>query len=82
MITHYLGDGVVTGVGRVDGRPVAVFSQDFTVFGGSLSGLQEVPAVTTAAKGTVIVRYNAETNQLVLEGDYQGQTLDARKFAR
>src|SRR5437867_2672570 len=31
-----LGDGVVTGFGRVDGRPVAVFSQDFTVFGGSL----------------------------------------------
>lgn len=36
-LTHYLGDGVVTGVGRVDGRAVAVFSQDFTVFGGSLS---------------------------------------------
>lgn len=32
-----LGDGVVTGHGRVDGRPVYVFSQDFTVFGGSLS---------------------------------------------
>jgi len=31
------GDGVVTGHGRVDGRPVFVFSQDFTVFGGSLS---------------------------------------------
>jgi propionyl-CoA carboxylase beta chain len=30
------GDGVVTGLGRVDGRPVSVFSQDFTVFGGSL----------------------------------------------
>jgi propionyl-CoA carboxylase beta chain len=30
------GDGVVTGWGTVDGRPVAVFSQDFTVFGGSL----------------------------------------------
>jgi propionyl-CoA carboxylase beta chain len=32
-----LGDGVVTGHGLVDGRPVFVFSQDFTVFGGSLS---------------------------------------------
>src|SRR2546425_4275236 len=32
-----LGDGVVTGYGRVDGRTVYVFSQDFTVFGGSLS---------------------------------------------
>jgi propionyl-CoA carboxylase beta chain len=30
------GDGVVTGYGTVDGRPVCVFSQDFTVFGGSL----------------------------------------------
>ncbi len=32
-----LGDGVVTGWGRVDGRLIYVFSQDFTVFGGSLS---------------------------------------------
>jgi acetyl-CoA carboxylase carboxyltransferase component len=32
----YLGDSVVTGWGKVDGRPVYVFSQDFTVFGGSL----------------------------------------------
>jgi len=31
------GDGVVTGFGRVDGRPVALFAQDFTVVGGSLS---------------------------------------------
>jgi propionyl-CoA carboxylase beta chain len=31
------GDGVVTGSGRIDGRLVYVFSQDFTVFGGSLS---------------------------------------------
>ena len=30
------GDGVVTGYGTVDGRPVCVFSQDFTVFGGAL----------------------------------------------
>jgi propionyl-CoA carboxylase beta chain len=32
-----LGDGVVTGYGRIDGRLVYVFAQDFTVFGGSLS---------------------------------------------
>ncbi|HLK10967.1 MAG TPA: acyl-CoA carboxylase subunit beta [Candidatus Binatia bacterium] len=32
------GDGVVTGYGTIDGRRVFVFSQDFTVFGGSLSG--------------------------------------------
>jgi propionyl-CoA carboxylase beta chain len=31
------GDGVVTGYGTIDGRQVCVFSQDFTVFGGSLS---------------------------------------------
>ncbi len=33
----YLGDGVVAGHGKIDGRSVFVFSQDFTVFGGSLS---------------------------------------------
>lgn len=33
----YLGDGVVTGYGTVNGKPVYVFAQDFTVFGGSLS---------------------------------------------
>ena len=32
------GDGVVTGYGTVNGRLVFVFAQDFTVFGGSLSG--------------------------------------------
>src|SRR6188472_981994 len=31
------GDGVIAGCGRVDGRPVYGFAQDFTVFGGSLS---------------------------------------------
>jgi acetyl-CoA carboxylase carboxyltransferase component len=34
---RYLGDGVVTGYGRIDDRLVFVYSQDFTVFGGSLS---------------------------------------------
>src|ERR687890_1123884 len=33
----YLGDGVVTGYGTIHGRLIFVFSQDFTVFGGSLS---------------------------------------------
>ncbi len=32
-----LGDGLVSGYGTVDGRPVAVYSQDFSVYGGSLS---------------------------------------------
>jgi propionyl-CoA carboxylase beta chain len=34
---RYPGDGVVTGFAKIDGRPVALYSQDFTVFGGSLS---------------------------------------------
>ncbi len=34
---HYLGDGVVTGYGKVNGRLVYIYAQDFTVFGGSLS---------------------------------------------
>ncbi|GGB92152.1 acyl-CoA carboxylase subunit beta [Dyadobacter sediminis] len=34
---HYLGDGVVTGYGKINGRVVYIFAQDFTVFGGSLS---------------------------------------------
>ena len=34
----HLGDGVVTGYGKIDGRKVFVYAQDFTVFGGSLSG--------------------------------------------
>ncbi|MHC1737456.1 MAG: acyl-CoA carboxylase subunit beta [Ignavibacteriaceae bacterium] len=35
--TSTLGDGVITGFGKIEGRPVAIFSQDFTVLGGSLS---------------------------------------------
>ena len=34
---HYPGDGVITGFAKINDRPVAVYSQDFTVFGGSLS---------------------------------------------
>jgi propionyl-CoA carboxylase beta chain len=34
---YYLGDGVITGYGKINGRLVYVYSQDFTVFGGSLS---------------------------------------------
>lgn len=34
---HYLGDGVVTGYGKINGKLVYVYAQDFTVFGGSLS---------------------------------------------
>jgi propionyl-CoA carboxylase beta chain len=34
---QFLGDGVITGYGTISGRLIYVFSQDFTVFGGSLS---------------------------------------------
>ena len=34
------GDGVITGYGRVNGRKIFVYSQDFTVFGGSMSRTQ------------------------------------------
>src|SRR6195256_442227 len=39
------GDGVVTGHGMIDGRPVFVFSQDFTVFGGSLGEMHATKIV-------------------------------------
>ena len=39
---HYLGDGVVTGYGTIEGRLVYVFAQDFTVTAGSLTGVAEV----------------------------------------
>ncbi|MDR1275131.1 MAG: acyl-CoA carboxylase subunit beta [Candidatus Accumulibacter sp.] len=37
---RFIGDGVVTGFGKIGGRPVALFSQDFTVMGGSFSEVQ------------------------------------------
>jgi propionyl-CoA carboxylase beta chain len=37
---HYLGDGVITGYGQIEGRTVYVYAQDFTVFGGTLSEMQ------------------------------------------
>lgn len=36
---QYLGDGVITGTGTINGRTVCVFAQDFTVFGGSLAAM-------------------------------------------
>jgi propionyl-CoA carboxylase beta chain len=35
--SKFLGDGVVTGFAKINGKPTAIYSQDFTVFGGSLS---------------------------------------------
>jgi propionyl-CoA carboxylase beta chain len=36
----FLGDGVVTGYGQIDGRTVYVYAQDFTIYGGTLSEMQ------------------------------------------
>ncbi|MEU4542710.1 acyl-CoA carboxylase subunit beta [Nonomuraea dietziae] len=66
------GDGVVTGHGTVDGRPVAVFSQDFTVFGGSLGevyGEKIVKVMDHALKvGCPIVGINDGGGARIQEG--------------
>ena len=65
-------DGVVTGHGTVDGRPVAVFSQDFTVFGGSLGevyGTKIVKVMDHALKvGCPIIGFNDGGGARIQEG--------------
>src|ERR1700691_253259 len=67
-----LGDGVVTGHGLVDGRKVFVFAQDFTVFGGSLSGAyaQKIVKVMDLAMkvGAPIVGLNDSGGARIQEG--------------
>ena len=66
------GDGVVTGYGKVDGRQVFVFAQDFTVFGGSLSGAyaQKICKVMDLATrvGAPIVGLNDSGGARIQEG--------------
>src|SRR5881409_1651696 len=66
------GDGVVTGHGTVDGRPVCVFSQDFTVFGGSLGevfGEKICKIMDLAVKtGSPIVGINEGAGARIQEG--------------
>ena len=66
------GDGVVTGYGTVDGRPVCVFSQDVTVFGGSLGevyGEKIVKIMDLAIKtGRPIVGINEGGGARIQEG--------------
>jgi propionyl-CoA carboxylase beta chain len=66
------GDGVVTGYGTIDGRPVAVFSQDVTVFGGSLGevyGEKIVKVQAFAVKnGCPIVGINEGGGARIQEG--------------
>ncbi len=66
------GDGVITGYGTVDGRQVCVFSQDFTVFGGSLGevyGEKIVKVMDLALKtGSPIVGINEGAGARIQEG--------------
>ena len=66
------GDGVVTGYGMIDGRPVYVFSQDFTVFGGSLSEAHAekiVKVMESALKaGAPVVGLNDSGGARIQEG--------------
>ncbi|MFN8095154.1 MAG: carboxyl transferase domain-containing protein [Vicinamibacteria bacterium] len=66
------GDGVVSGFGRVDGRLVCVFAQDFTVFGGSLSetNAQKICKVMDLAMkmGVPVVGLNDSGGARIQEG--------------
>lgn len=67
-----LGDGVVTGHGTMDGRPVCVFSQDFTVYGGALGeafGQKVLKVMDLAMKiGCPIVGINDGAGGRIQEG--------------
>jgi propionyl-CoA carboxylase beta chain len=69
---RFPGDGIVTGYGRIDGRTVFVFAQDFTVFGGSLSeanAAKVVRLMDTAMKvGAPIIGLNDSGGARIQEG--------------
>ncbi len=68
----YLGDGVVTGCGKINGRLVYIFSQDFTVFGGSLSEAhaEKIVKIMKAAlkTGAPIIGLNDSGGARIQEG--------------
>ena len=68
----FLGDGVITGYGNVDGRKVFMFAQDFTVFGGSLSGAyaQKICKIMDAAikVGAPVIGLNDSGGARIQEG--------------
>jgi propionyl-CoA carboxylase beta chain len=70
--TRPYGDGVITGYGTIDGRPVCVFAQDFTVFGGSLGevfGEKIVKLMDLALKsGCPIIGINDSGGARIQEG--------------
>ncbi len=70
--TKFLGDGVVTGSGTIDGRLVYVFAQDFTVFGGALSEMMAskiVKVMDLAMKmGAPVIGLNDSGGARIQEG--------------
>ncbi|MCU7495739.1 MAG: acyl-CoA carboxylase subunit beta [Ignavibacteria bacterium] len=68
----YLSDGVVTGYGTIDGRLVYVFSQDFTIFGGSLSEMYAMKICKVMDKamkvGAPIIGINDSGGARIQEG--------------
>jgi acetyl-CoA carboxylase carboxyltransferase component len=69
---RFYGDAVVTGYGKIDGRPVLVFAQDFTVVGGSLSeavGEKIIKVMNLAMKvGAPIIGINDSGGARIQEG--------------
>jgi propionyl-CoA carboxylase beta chain len=69
---HLPGDGVVTGIGNVGGRPIAAFSQDFTVSGGSLGRMHSQKICdmmeTAANLGIPVVAINDSGGARIQEG--------------
>ncbi len=70
--TKFQGDGVVSGYGKIDGRLVYVFAQDFTVFGGSLSltNANKIVKVTKLAmkNGAPLIGLNDSGGARIQEG--------------
>src|SRR5947199_2594361 len=68
----YYGDGFITGYGRIDGRLVFAFAQDFTVFGGSLSETNAAKIVkimdTAARVGAPVIGLNDSGGARIQEG--------------
>ncbi|MBK3494109.1 methylmalonyl-CoA carboxyltransferase [Viridibacillus sp. YIM B01967] len=66
------GDGVVTGYGKVNGRPIYLFSQDFTVFGGALGEMHAMKIANVmdlaAKNGTPFVGLNDSGGARIQEG--------------
>jgi propionyl-CoA carboxylase beta chain len=66
------GDGVVTGYGTIDGRTVFIFAQDFTVFGGSLSGANAAKIVKimdlAMKSGSPVIGLNDSGGARIQEG--------------